>query len=462
MTNDLDHTNLHRTAKLFMDTGRAESHEAAVDLLKTFGLAIHLGSEVAHSIHHQIALLTLVNVARRTFLGGIEVVGPCDGQSLSVLAPNRSLTDAVQELGGRIVDHSRPNWPVAVIGGVNQTPMAPASWQLTWQGWSGGVIPCREERRLNEGTAISIAPALAAAICAAEAFAYHSGDHSFAGRRAAGVSLWNPAQDWQSVDPDEPSLSYLPSRLWLIGMGNLGQAFAWLLTCLPYHNRRDTEYLLQDFDRIAPSNDSTSLLSFFGDVGRRKARCVADWLEGRGFTTTLEERRFGEHTRRSPNEPGVALCGVDNAVSRMALEKVGFDLVVEAGLGAGPNAFRSISLHTFPGSQSAEQIWSRHLGGKDANYENNPAYQALKAKGMDSCGLTQLASRTVGVPFVGLVAAALGIAELLRRLHGGTNLELVSGSLAAPEDFEVVPLSPRIYPGAFNTAALFDVDTPHS
>lgn len=42
-----------------------------------------------------------------------------------------------------------------------------------------------------------------------------------------------------------------------------------------------------------------------------------------------------------------------------------------------------------------------------------PAYQELKRSCMDPCGLTQLASRTVGVPFVGLVAGCLVISELL-------------------------------------------------
>lgn len=41
------------------------------------------------------------------------------------------------------------------------------------------------------------------------------------------------------------------------------------------------------------------------------------------------------------------------------------------------------------------------------------AYQQFKRAGMDSCGLTQLASRTVGVPFVGLVAGCLMMSELL-------------------------------------------------
>jgi hypothetical protein len=58
----------------------------------------------------------------------------------------------------------------------------------------------------------------------------------------------------------------------------------------------------------------------------------------------------------------------------------------------------------------------------DENFEDKAAYRALRHEGMDQCGLAQLASRTVGVPFVGLIAAALAVSELLRRLHGGRAL----------------------------------------
>jgi len=60
-----------------------------------------------------------------------------------------------------------------------------------------------------------------AAACAAEAFAYHARDHLFAGRRPLGLSLWSPGRDWLALDPSEPALAYLPSRLWFIGLGNL-------------------------------------------------------------------------------------------------------------------------------------------------------------------------------------------------------------------------------------------------
>lgn len=38
-----------------------------------------------------------------------------------------------------------------------------------------------------------------------------------------------------------------------------------------------------------------------------------------------------------------------------------------------------------------------------------PPYSAVRESGLDTCGLAQLASRTVGVPFAGLIAATLAI-----------------------------------------------------
>ena len=114
-----------------------------------------------------------------------------------------------------------------------------------------------------------------------------------AGRRAAGLSLWCPGADWLAPDDTENALSYLPSRLWIIGLGNLGQAFSWLLACLPYENPREVELILQDYDRIASSNDSTSMLSFKPDIGHMKTRVVGKWLETRGFTTFSKNGALG-------------------------------------------------------------------------------------------------------------------------------------------------------------------------
>lgn len=384
------------------------------------------------------SLLMLVNAARRSFLAGVAVVGLPDAKPLTRLTRAKTLAQAVRELGGRVVTRAKPTWPAAVIGDVSRPVLKRPVWRLAWSGWRGGVVPARDGDANLARPAMALAPVLAAACCAAEAFAYHAKDHVMAGRRPLGMSLWNPAADWLTEGASEPDLAWLPSQLWLIGLGNLGQAFAWALATLPYAKTKDVKLVLQDDDRIAESNDSTSLLSFHKAVGQRKARGIGAWLDARGFDTYVLESRFGTWTARTPDDPAVALCGVDNPVARAALEYPGFGLVVEAGLGAGPEAFRSLSLHGFPASRRAEDIWAKDAGPATANVEHLPAYQAMKDAGADACGLTQLASRTVGVPFVGLTAGVMVIAELLRRLHGGVAFELIAGSVFALDAMESV------------------------
>jgi hypothetical protein len=92
--------------------------------------------------------------------------------------------------------------------------------------------------------------------------------------------------------------------------------------------------------------------------------------------------------------------------------------VIEAGLGRGYQDFRTMRLHTLPGPRSADVIWK--AGDKQENVEDRPGYQNLLIDGtLDRCGVTLLAGRGVGAPFVGATAACLALSEVLRVLHGG-------------------------------------------
>src|SRR6266404_5890623 len=126
------HETLHRGAKYFMDSGRAASHEEALDLLHRFGLYIEAGPEIADSRDHQIALLTLVNCARRTLLGGVYVMGVPAVRSLVRLTEDIDLPRAVEELGGRLVKERQTSWPCAVIGTASSSDHLDTTWQLTW------------------------------------------------------------------------------------------------------------------------------------------------------------------------------------------------------------------------------------------------------------------------------------------------------------------------------------------
>jgi hypothetical protein len=281
---------------------------------------------------------------------------------------------------------------------------------------------------------MALAPMLAAALAVNEAFLYVSGHAGVAGRRAVGLSLWDPAPtcDWLGGTVTEPALSLLPARLWLIGLGHLGQAYLWALGLLPFARPQDLSLVLQDIDIITPSTESTSILSDATLINIKKTRAMAAWAERRGFSTAIHERLFDASFRRQDDEPTVALCGLDNGAGRQALDQVGFDFVVEAGLGRGHRDFRAVRLHTLPASRPASQIWRG--GQADDQVADRPAYKGMLASGaLDRCGVTLLAGKAVGAPFVGCAAATLALSEVLRLLHGGALHELIDLDLKAPE-----------------------------
>lgn len=73
-------------------------------------------------------------------------------------------------------------------------------------------------------------------------------------------------------------------------------------------------------------------------------------------------------------------------------------------------------------------VWNDEAGDNEVQIDL-PTYQALAAEGVDRCGLTQLAGRTVGAPFVGAVAAAMVIGDILRLVNGAHSYDLVDGHL---------------------------------
>jgi hypothetical protein len=275
-----------------------------------------------------------------------------------------------------------------------------------------------------------LAGMLAAGLAVNEAFLHLNGRAPAAGRRVLGLSLWRPGREtnWLEADETEPALAYLPSRLWLVGLGHLGQAYLWGLGILPYRDPAELALVLQDVDVITQSTESTSILTESRLIGQKKTRAMAAWAERRGFTTTLVERMFAADFKRQPDEPAVALCGLDNAAGRRALDQVGFELAVEAGLGRGYRDFRTMRLHVLPGRRRAAEIWKHAQEGEKV--EDRPAYAKLLRDGrLDRCGMTLLAGKAVGAPFVGSVAATLALAEVLRLLHGGVVHQLVDVDL---------------------------------
>lgn len=420
---------LNRLVKLAIDTGEAETIEDAQRLFSGYRLAVSAGPAVANSPTHQAALLTIVNAGRRSLLGGIEIAGVTDVPLLVPLAPFRTLSEAVAGLGGKPVKAVRPDAPLIVVGDGPAEAEHGLAVRTTFEGWAAGIVPLKADAlRLNERQEFVPSGVVAGALAVAEAFQHLRGSQPAAGRRNAGLSLWRPELDWRNPEAAGPDIIRLPSALWLIGLGNLGQAYLWTLGLLPYNDPGDVHLVLQDFDVLAESNDSTSLLTQQAVIGQYKTRAMAQWAERRNFKATIVERHFAADFRVGGHEPPVALCGVDNALARSALEDVGFARIIEAGLGGGPSDFLGFRTHLFPGARKARDIWHDSAAEKAVRIDL-PAYQSLAATGADTCGLTQLAGRTVGAPFVGAIAGAAVIAELLRMVNGAHGYDLLDGHL---------------------------------
>ena len=410
---------LHRLVKHAIDSGRAQSVAEAEATFRGYRLAVEIGPTAAEDPVNQATLLTVVALARRVFLGGVSVTGRL-GTVLSTPLPlGRTLATAVKALGAGI-GVAAPETPTIVIGGGPGGRREGFFVRTAAAGWRGGILPIHSNLAPAPGPAMPLAGMLSAALAVNEAYLYADGGMSIAGRRALGLSLWQPGAhaDWLAGDSEEPQLTYLPSRLWLIGLGHLGQAYLWGLGILPYRHPGDLSLVLQDVDIITDSTESTCVLTRAELVGQKKTWAMAAWADARGFETSIYERLFDADFQRQQSEPGVALCGLDKASYRRALDRVGFDMVIEAGLGSGYRDFRTMRLHTLPGPRPAAQIWSP--AARTETVEDRPAYKRLLREGtLDQCGMTLLAGKAVGAPFVGAVAATLVLSEILRHLHGG-------------------------------------------
>ena len=256
---------------------------------------------------------------------------------------------------------------------------------------------------------------------------------------AFGLSLWNPKDDW--LIPSDQKLHALPKRFWILGLGHLGQAFLWNLALLPFPEARDIEFFLQDFDSIDESNRGSGLLSDANAVGRMKTRHCAEWLERLNYMTKLIERRFGAGDRCGDDDPRIAFCGFDVAAPRRFLDTADFDLVIECGLGGSLADFDQIDLHVFPSPRhTAEGLW-----GAVADRKGPIDESILRLFGAEDqvCGALQIdiAGKSVSTSFVGAMAGALAVAELLRTFNGGPRFDQITFDARDQQQSDFLPAS---------------------
>lgn len=431
------------------------TYAQAIETLATFQLNLICGEEIAHSAALQAALLTAVNTGKRAFLGGVAVEMPPRIQLLLPWPRASSLNEVVVRLGGRNI-RSNHNSRSHTLHFGNSADPVPDALSVICSGWRGGVAPAEMGFAFADNSDFALGGILAGAMGVARGFLRVCGLSSRFVERPVGVSLWRPDLDWTEGEAVGPELEYLPSKLWFLGLGHLGQAFLWNSALLPYERPEQTLFLLHDFDRVVSGNWSAGLLCENDSPGRFKTRLCSDWLEARGFRTRICERRFDDTVHRDQDEPYIALCGFDSAAARRCLYHAGFALVVECGLGGSVHAFDNVSLHTFPDARrTPAEIWA------DGEPDGAPPRPALHAafRTQDPCGIlaATLAGKALSSSFVGAYAGAFVIGEVLRGLHGGVRCEVINAQLRSNSSPRVAPLHEdyqlRLAVNGFTTAS---------
>ena len=179
-------------------------------------------------------------------MGGVFVTNLPDAPLNVPLPLGATLRDAIEALGARALDTDDEAPSV-----FHRRAAARARPRLSRESGIRRLARRRSARarrfRGRGRVCHAVGADVAAAIAVSEAFFFVRGRTPIAGRRKVGLSLWRPAsRDWLSSHGEEPVLKYLPSSLWLIGLGHLGQAYLWALNLLPYPRPTGAALVLQD------------------------------------------------------------------------------------------------------------------------------------------------------------------------------------------------------------------------
>jgi len=271
---------LARLSKILVDVGNVTFDEAQTTL-RNLRLHIVVGRS-ATSQAAQAAVLTIVAAGLRTFVGGVKLSGALDLPLVTTLpVGGSSLGHAAAELGAKDFDGSATQ---TILVGANTDHPGLQGIRTCWRGWRAGASNSisMDHDVGDENPLVGIAAgalALAAAFQAARTGVTPELD----------IDLW-PA----TADAPTPAFNeiFLPSSIWMVGLGNLGQAYLWALSALPYTAPSTVSLVLQDHDRVTDENWATSILVRRGDRGSLKNQIAERWATAKGFCVRRLDRRI--------------------------------------------------------------------------------------------------------------------------------------------------------------------------
>jgi hypothetical protein len=400
------------------------SYDDAEARLAKSRVAIVLGASQAATAAGQAAAVTAAVTACKCFGRAALVADPAT-ELLRPLRAGATLGVVAKAIGARMVPVVPDSATHVIAIGCDAATTRPFV-HCWWDGWTAGILPGLDQRAPGiSGNPLS--GTFAGALAIREVFAMVLG-RPRAGRRVSIASLWTPWRD-PIMAQAGPAEVYLPRQLWFIGLGHLGQGFLWNLAFLPVTGGTA---VLQDDQTAGEENESTGLVTRAGDIGRRKTRIAAEWLEAAGWSTSLIERRHHGDIPLHEQDPAIVVTGLDDVVPRLGIARAGFSYMVDAGVGHGPVDFESLQLRVLAKGNEPEALWSKQAKPKDVDaLLERDTYRAYEAK-YDRCGALTLAEASVAVPFVGAATGALAIGQVIRLASMLETASIIQMQLGSP------------------------------
>jgi hypothetical protein len=375
-------------------------------LLKNFTLRIRCDDRIKYSVGYQAALLTAINVGMRCYKGGVYVTLPPDAGKMVLRWPDDELYTAVTKLGGKIDQNIKCTCEI-LLGFSEEKE----SWRLAVDSWTAVVVPPGFQLPSSLGEDdFPLGGILGGAMAVGITFLNYAEFDESAGTAISGLSLWRPDISFNNPHARGPRPKIFPDKLWLLGLGHLGQAYTWTLGMIPYKEPEKLTVLLQDFDTVVAGNFDSGVLCNDQNIGTKKTRVTSEWLEARGVLTTIVERSFSSDFAFLQDDPRIMLAGVDSLDVRQSLPVDRFDLLLDVGLGAGLD-FDLIRYNAFPNNGINPSIlWPQQLTAP----MKTPILHEL-SNSILGCGFTL----GIASAFTGVISSCLVVSEVLRSCMQG-------------------------------------------
>ena len=199
-------------------------------------------------------------------------------------------------------------------------------------------------------------------------------------------------------------------RIGMLGAGGIGSAVGYVLSISDWSGKLE----IIDFDSFQGPNLETCILADIRDVNRplRKALALAGAFHGHKIVAIERDCEIKAGTSILQEKWNAFVCGVDNAETRLVLDNVNADILLNAGLGSTKQDVGWV-------------LWTQH--GKDhlklsSYYQNNSAditdSDDVPEEFRAECSRKSYHGVSLALPFVGLVAGSLLATSLYRNAVG--------------------------------------------